>query len=147
MKVLSLYQPFATGMMLKNKRIETRSWKTKYRGRIAIHASAGFPKWAREFAETERALGRIPSRLPFGSIIGFGTLVGCQPTEILAPKISGLERLYGDYTPGRWGWLFEDVRPLPDDQIIPCKGALGLWEFRNLTENDDQQYVQENLLL
>ena len=40
MKVLSLIEPYAT--LIKNgvKTIETRSWKTNYRGKLYIHASA-----------------------------------------------------------------------------------------------------------
>ena len=133
MKALSLTQPWATAIILGNKRIETRSWKTNYTGRIAIHAAKGFPKWAREFAETERAIGRIPGRLPFGAIIGFATIAGMRRTEELTGdlflQISALERLYGDYAPGRWGWMLSDVEALPDDKIIGCKGALGLWEW------------------
>lgn len=126
MKALSLIQPWATGIVVGNKRIETRSWKTAFRGRIAIHASKGFPGWARDFAETEVALRRIPSRLPFSQIIGFASIIGMRRTEELAPEISPLERLYGDYTPGRWGWLLDDIIPL--DLPIFCKGALGLWD-------------------
>lgn len=40
MKVLSLTEPYAT--LIKNgiKTIETRSWKTNYRGKLYIHASS-----------------------------------------------------------------------------------------------------------
>ena len=128
MRALSLIQPWATAIMVGNKLIETRSWKTPYRGRIAIHASKGFPKYAKGFAATERALGRLPSRLPFGAIIGFATLSDIQPTEFLIGKISGLEHMYGNYESGRFGWILTDIEPLPDDKIIPCNGHLGLWE-------------------
>lgn len=33
----------------------------------------------------------------------------------------------GDYEPGRFAWIFEDVIDLPEP--IPAKGALGLWEW------------------
>ncbi|MBI5633820.1 MAG: hypothetical protein HZA15_10115 [Nitrospirae bacterium] len=109
------------------KEIETRSWKTNFTGRVAVHASKGFPKWAREFAEAERALGRIPARLPFGAIIGFVTIIGMRMTDDLAPQITAIEKLYGDYSPGRWGWMLCDAEPFPDNRIIPCRGSLGLW--------------------
>jgi hypothetical protein len=38
MKALSLWQPWATLVSIGAKRIETRSWPTKYRGPLAIHA-------------------------------------------------------------------------------------------------------------
>ena len=31
----------------------------------------------------------------------------------------------GDFTPGRWGWVLHDVRPLAVP--VPCKGRQGVW--------------------
>lgn len=39
MKLLSLYEPWSTLMALGVKKIETRSWATKYRGWLAIQSS------------------------------------------------------------------------------------------------------------
>lgn len=39
MKVISLRQPWALLVVLGHKKIETRSWKTTYRGDLLIHAS------------------------------------------------------------------------------------------------------------
>ena len=39
MKVISIKEPFATLIKENIKNIETRSWKTNYRGEIYIHAS------------------------------------------------------------------------------------------------------------
>lgn len=47
MKALTLTQPWATLVAIGAKQIETRSWKTDYRGPLAIHAAKGFPKEAR----------------------------------------------------------------------------------------------------
>jgi hypothetical protein len=38
------------------------------------------------------------------------------------------ELSFGDYTPGRYAWILENVQALPGP--IPCKGALGLWEWK-----------------
>ena len=40
MKVLSLTEPYATLIKKGIKTIETRSWKTNYRGKLFIHASS-----------------------------------------------------------------------------------------------------------
>lgn len=40
MKALTLHQPWASLIAIGVKSIETRSWSTKYRGPLAIHASA-----------------------------------------------------------------------------------------------------------
>jgi len=128
-KALTLTQPWASLMALGYKQVETRSWKTQYRGPLAIHAAKGFPSAARQFAEVERAIGRVPARIPRGAVVCIIDLVDCQPTEDVALRISGLERHLGDYAPGRWAWLFEPstLRVLPDP--IPARGALSLWEW------------------
>lgn len=40
MKVLSLTEPYVTLIKNGTKKIETRSWKTSYRGKLYIHASS-----------------------------------------------------------------------------------------------------------
>ena len=134
MKALSLIQPWASAIFIKLpngsalKGIETRSWQTSFKGRVAIHASKGFPKYAKEFAETERALGRLPVKLPFGAIIGFVTIMGMRLTQDIVESISPVERLYGDYSPGRFAWMLYDAVPLsPAGKVVECRGSLGLW--------------------
>ena len=46
MKVLTIKQPWATLIMQKDKRFEFRSWRTKYRGDLLIHAGKGIDKGA-----------------------------------------------------------------------------------------------------
>ena len=46
MKVLTIKQPWATLIMQKDKRFEFRSWQTKYRGDLLIHAGKGIDKEA-----------------------------------------------------------------------------------------------------
>ena len=41
MRVLTIKQPWATLIMQGNKRFEFRSWQTKYRGDLLIHAGKG----------------------------------------------------------------------------------------------------------
>jgi len=127
MKAISLTQPWASLVALGHKKIETRSWTTRYRGPLAIHASKRFPPSARVFAIEEAGLDRLPKRLPLGAIIATATLKDIRKTEEVVNEISGLERRLGDYSPGRYAWMLEDIRVLPDP--VPCKGALRLWEF------------------
>lgn len=134
MKALTLTQPWASLVALGHKQVETRSWRTFYRGPLAIHAAKGFPPAALVFAEEERAIGRIPARLPRGAIVCIIDLVDCQPTESLVgdPRLSGLERHLGDYTPGRWAWLFDPTSLRFLKTPIQARGALGLWEWDEL---------------
>jgi hypothetical protein len=59
MKALTLTQPYATLVAVGAKLIETRGWKTSYRGPLAIHAAKGFPGWAREMCQTEPFLSAL----------------------------------------------------------------------------------------
>lgn len=124
MKALSLTQPWASLIALKHKSIETRSWQTRFRGRIAIHAAKGYPASARAFAHSMWENGLVPPMLPLGEIVGTALLLNCVLTQDVVANLSALERTVGD-GPGRYTWLLSEVRQLP--QPIPCCGALGLW--------------------
>lgn len=127
MKCISLWQPWASAIPLGLKKIETRGWTTKVRGRIGIHASRRWSAPEREFAAVEHALGRLPARLPLGAVVATAVLHEVKTTaELLALGIDPVERIYGDYGTGRFGWLLRDVVPLAEP--IPWKGKQGWFE-------------------
>ena len=70
MKVLTIKQPWATLIMQGDKRFEFRSWQTKYRGDLLIHAGKGIDKEA-----MKRLAKYIPKDMPSGKILGKVTLV------------------------------------------------------------------------
>ena len=149
MKALTLTQPWATLVAIGAKQIETRSWRTSYRGPVAIHAAKRFPKAAREFNADPvcyRAVQRyslsktyslIDPSYPLGCVLATCTLLDCCPTESLIclpgvfqdyPELdTSQEREFGNFEAGRWAWVLEDVRALPEP--IPAKGALSLWDW------------------
>jgi hypothetical protein len=53
MKALSVIQPWATLLVCGAKRLETRSWKTSYRGSLLIVASRKFPEDCRRLCSIE----------------------------------------------------------------------------------------------
>ena len=140
MKTLTLTQPWATLVAIGAKRIETRSWSTAYRGPLAIHAAKGFPKWAREFTvdpicyEAVRKHGiHSPQGYPMGVVLATCKLVAvklivrfCADAARMLPPTEP-ELSFGDYTPGRFAWILEDVKQFAEP--IPAKGALGLWDW------------------
>ncbi len=128
MKALTLTQPWASLVALGHKQIETRSWSTNYRGALYIHAAKGFPRWARDFAGEAQAGGRLPAELPLGVLVATARLVDVRPTDDPALELSSLERRFGDYHPGRFAWLLEDIEPLAEP--IPWRGALGLFNVQ-----------------
>jgi hypothetical protein len=133
MKALSLLQPWATLVVVGAKTVETRSWQTAYRGELLIHASLG---------KSGALLSKVPpftkyisdfKALPFGAIIGKVILEDILPINHFAISDNELnkrtleERAFGDYSPGRYGWIFSE--PIRFDNPIPIKGALMLWEY------------------
>lgn len=137
MKALSLTQPWATLVAIGAKRIETRSWSTAYRGDVLIHAAKKFPADARclcPIAPFADALGM--EILHTGQVLAVARLVECfafddsTAAKIRARSTRGAlpphEVDFGDYATGRFGFFFDDVRPLPAP--IPWRGALGLWD-------------------
>lgn len=140
-KALSLIQPWASLIAFGEKRIETRSWATSYRGIVAIHASKRIPPEDREFVECDEDFQTALSRngvtlkdLPLGCIIATAVLDRCIPTiqaRAYLEEVPGNwpehERHFGNFDRGRFAWLLTDVRPLRNP--IPAKGSLGLWEW------------------
>jgi hypothetical protein len=129
-KAISLTQPYATLVATGQKRIETRSWQTSFRGPLLIHAAKSFPDWAREraaeWAEDDFGLP-LADELPLGALLAAAVLIDCVPTEEVASRLllTADERAFGDYDPGRWAWVMTDVIAFP--QPVPWRGALGLW--------------------
>lgn len=128
MKTLSLKEPWASLVVQGIKKMETRSWRTNYRGMLLIHASMS-PVGK---TERERALiGLLNAPCGQGHILCRCKLIDCAPIdEEFAARLreeSPVEFLCGDYTPGRFAWILEDVRPV---EPVRAKGRLGLWEYK-----------------
>ena len=140
MKAISLLQPWATLVVIGVKTIETRSWGTKYRGTILIHASQG--KAGSIFADELPFKKYIPefNKLPFGAIIGQVIITDVirietlEMTDELINRLTMEEKAFGDYSEGRYAWIMKDSKQF--DKPIPTRGTLSIWE-----------YPAENLLL
>lgn len=144
MKVLSIQQPWASVIVLGEKRIETRSWKTKYRGKLLIHSSKGFPKKHSKLLLEKPFCEVVPKdyKFPLGMIIAECKLVDCvkmidwkldkshravSATLENGEIIKGKELEFGEYDPERYSWILENIKML--DKPIPAKGQLGLWNY------------------
>ena len=150
MKVISLLQPWATLCVLGFKKIETRSWNTKYRGDILIHASAGkaYKKIPPEdplykYYHLLFAHNKIDpiEKLPFGAIIGKVNILETMRTDLVSNKCKGIthnpsgiefdftdqELAFGDYSEGRYGWLLS--KPVAFENPISAKGQLNIWNY------------------
>lgn len=134
MKALTLTQPWAQLVAIGAKKIETRSWPTKYRGPLAIHAALGFPVMAKErlfqmefFKPLHEAGYGTVASLPIGAVVAVCDLVNVVRVKSAMDIPALPERAFGDFSFGRYMWFLENIRMLPE--TVPVKGALGLWEL------------------
>lgn len=142
MKAISLLQPWATLVVMGAKKIETRSWNTKYRGELIIHASKRrLPHFEIWFYNLCMSCGVDPYNCPQGAIVGKVNLEDTFSTErsLFVPnlqrngqiwELTETEIAFGDYSEDRYGWLLSD--PVQFDKPIPAKGCLGLWEYKGV---------------
>lgn len=165
MKALTLHQPWASLIALGVKTIETRSWSTKYRGPLAVHAGSRqvhtgqffmlardavrFGQITREQEAEFRALD-----VPLGAIVATCELVDVVPMEVCNERRTHVcesggalilhspldqpfpdgetehliddQRPYGDFTPGRYAWLLDDIKPTTER----CPVCLAQPDFR-----------------
>ncbi|GMQ64360.1 ASCH domain-containing protein [Vallitalea maricola] len=139
-KAITIIQPWATLIAVAAKKIETRSWKTNYRGEIYIHAGK---KLDRDFCYqdiSKKVLnmnGYNTENLPTGVIIAKANLVDCA--KVVASKegsailegdrqytVGNYEFYFGNYEVGRYGWILQDIESI---NPIPAKGQLSIWNL------------------
>lgn len=130
MRVLSLKEPFATLICNNKKYIETRSWKTNYRGEIYIHASKS--KIDKSINDRKELLKLIDNdSMNYGFIICKCELVDCiEMTDNYIKEIEKNEHqqfICGEYKIGRYAWILRNIEPLKNK--IPAKGKLGVWYY------------------
>lgn len=129
MKVLSITEPMATLICLGKKRIETRSWKTNYRGKLYIHAS--LTKIRTEWKNNNNLMNLLDNNdLNYGKIICKCDLVDCiYMDEDFINKIKKDEQEYlcGIYELGRYAWVLDNIEILGTP--IDIKGHLGIWNY------------------
>lgn len=171
MKALTIRQPWASLIAEGVKTIETRSWSTKYRGPIAIHAGKAelwrhgqaFDDWIAYRSDapgrgwTARMYRRQHSPmvvpLPLGAVVATAVLTDCVPmvgstdgapdgwpidwpllevrknrlllwpTEEVLPDGMAADLSdqlpFGEFAPGRWAWLLDDIKPTTDRCPFP----------------------------
>ncbi len=147
MKAITVIQPWATLLASGKKRIETRSWKTNYRGEILIHAGKKDPLWGisvmgeEAWAKALLAIGQHEAfdrfeRFPTGAIIGKAKLVNCVQIDDLTAQLIREqhpdEYAFGDFTPGRYAWMMEDA--VLFEKPIPASGKQGLWDAPEMAQ-------------
>jgi hypothetical protein len=137
MKAITLYQPWATLVAIGEKTYETRSWKTDYRGELAIHSSKYFSKGLRKLCLQQPFIDALhgylgPSLNPnkqfwFGYILAICEMVDCIPTKEIRRNLHLRELSFGDYSDGRFAWQLKLIKLL--DSPVSARGFQGLWNW------------------
>lgn len=158
MKAITILQPWASLITAGDKRFETRSWKTPYRGPIAIHAGKKsifeyfqkiVPKSLRlKIIDTLTKHGNgmgVLQNLPLGAVVATAELVECWRIDTTRPitgdlifvNEKGETKSFADETGAeilfgdftRGRYAWELKNVKTLENPIPAKGMQGLWEW------------------
>lgn len=111
MKAISIRQPWAWLILHGGKDIENRTWPTKFRGRVLVHAAKGMTR-AEYDATQRRGLMPFIRDMERGGIVGSVEIVDC------------VQQSDSPWYEGAYGFVLRDPQPVP---FIPMKGALGFF--------------------
>jgi hypothetical protein len=140
MKVFTLRQPWATLVVTGAKVIETRSFATNHRGPVLIHASKTMTAFEEKLCTKQpfKKMLKDFDEAPLGCIIGKVDIISVVDVEFYkrcgkgiplhhdkpySKKDWEIEFAFGDYSPGRYGWLLD--KPVPFKHHIPFSGGVG----------------------
>lgn len=117
-KALSILQPWAWCIVQGHKPVENRTWQTKVRGWIGIHAGKGFDRDGYDWIKDTFDSLSLPAVSDFerGGIVGRARLVDCVDRN---HDVRVSWWFFGPY-----GFLLDDAEPLP---FWPCRGKLGFF--------------------
>lgn len=120
---LSIRQPWAWLIVHAGKDIENRSWPTRFRGPVLIHAGKAWGREEREAREyvIDKMRIYIPEKLPLGGIVGRAEIVDC------------VEQSDSPWFFGPYGFV---LRRAHDLTFAPCRGALGFFKPDNVKSEE-----------
>ena len=127
MKVITIKEPFATLIAEGYKEYEFRTWRTKYRGEILIHAGKGVDKKAMEKFKD------LNLNYSSGKIIAKANLTDCvkiddEAREMLKGKNEHLvySSVINHTDWDGYGFKLENVERIDPIEI---NGKLSLWDY------------------
>jgi len=141
MKAITIKQPWAS--LICNQRmydfskgikdIENRTWPTKFRGRVLVHASSAKSQFNFSI-EQHSKLNQLGLRRWYdkeqikGAIIGSVEIVDCviNHSSIWAEKSEMFLKSDIAYKP-TYNWVL--ANPIPFPEPIPAKGKLSFWDY------------------
>jgi hypothetical protein len=121
MKAISIRPPWAWAILHAGKDIENRTWRTKVRGTIAVHASQALSRlyyeWAVKKIRKVAPRAKVPpyEAMVRGAIVGLVEIVGCEKRTKSKWHVAK-----------HYGFVLAKPRALP--KSIYWKGRLGFWD-------------------
>jgi len=129
MKAITIDALWAWAIMQGIKRVENRTWPTKYRGRLAIHAGQSRRRDEAARAALEALGVDVPDDVPRG------VLLGTVELDDVVDVREATQQTFCDLGPvglrndplatGPICWLLSRPEPLADP--VPIGGRLSLW--------------------
>jgi hypothetical protein len=133
MKALTICQPYPHLIIAGEKFVENRTWATRYRGPLVIHAGKS-KEWM------DCPVDDYPVELVFGAAVGVCRLVDCVHISAVAQSTivfpDGVRIADHEHTCGPWCWVLADVHELAEP--VECKGSQGLWELDCMITRSDR---------
>ncbi|MGH9823010.1 MAG: ASCH domain-containing protein [Blastocatellia bacterium] len=115
---LSIRQPWTELILQGRKTIEVRTWPTKHRGRLLLHAAA------RPDSAALKAFGLNRGEFVYGALVGECELYECSEfTESTWESLRQHHLNLGAFTRGQYAWLLRSSSRIGP---ILFKGRLGL---------------------
>ena len=123
MKAITIKQPWANLIIDGYKEYEFRSWKTKYRGKILIHAGMSTDK---KYLET---FSEYNLECTAGAIIGEAEIVDCilVDEKFNEELVKENHKVYSGNNVGYYAWKLENIKKYKEPKY--CKGKLSLWDY------------------
>lgn len=128
---LSVRQPWAWCILHAGKDIENRSWRTRTRGPIALHAASGLTR--AEFAECLETIQIISEDAPLPPGLKMPSVEELQRGGIVGVVeiVDSVQKSDSPWFFGKHGFRLANPRPV---EFVPVKGALGLFDWRKNLE-------------
>ena len=124
-KALTIRQPWAELILRGRKPYELRTWRTKYRGPLVIHAAAKVDKWdARHF-------GLDPESLVTSAFVGFAILSDVRPYTREDARLLRKRRAGHGWFPQNLAWVLRKPRRISP---VKAKGQLSLFRVPKVVE-------------
>lgn len=119
MKAITIHQPWAWAIAQGHKRVENRSWATRYRGPILIHAGQSLKSMSDGRAMFDQLGITMPAEaeLVRGYVVAVARLVDCVPIDRVKDQ---------PFAEGPWCWMLEGAQAVEPFRLNGMQGLFNV---------------------